>query len=377
MVHNIIVVGAGAAGLACAISAATQGANVTLVEKMANLGGTVAHSLIHTIGGLYDDAGDYINEGLPITLTESLLHANVHTAKRRMGKVWTLSVDPAIYESVIERWVARFANITVLRNAYPTQIQIEGSRVEQISVTNGKETMTFRADALVDATGSAAVVRRVDASKVVEGDALSGLIFQIRGVAPNALKFPKNVGMQRTIKKAINAGNLSTLFTRTWFDRGVYPDEVYAKANILLSAYDEGAVPELRAQLLRVLQRMPDFAQAQIVRVGRLGVRDGGRIKGDYCLTLDDIKAGRQFADSVGRCAWPIEYWDPRKGVTLDHLPPHHTYEIPLPSLKVAGFENLWAVGKCLSAEKLAQASARVAGTCWAMGDALGQVLTH
>jgi hypothetical protein len=36
---------------------------------------------------------------------------------------------------------------------------------------------------------------------------------------------------------------------------------------------------------------------------------------------------------------------------------------------------NVWAAGKSLSAEKLAQASARVAGTCWAMGDALGRVI--
>ncbi len=87
------------------------------------------------------------------------------------------------------------------------------------------------------------------------------------------------------------------------------------------------------------------------------------------------MKEGRRFADSIGRCAWPIEYWDPEKGVTLDYLPPKHFYEIPLRALKVAGMENLWAAGRCLSAEKLAQASARVAGTCWAMGDALGQAI--
>ena len=56
--NKIVIVGAGAAGLACAISAARRGANVHLVEKTSALGGTVAHSLIHTIGGLYVDAGE-------------------------------------------------------------------------------------------------------------------------------------------------------------------------------------------------------------------------------------------------------------------------------------------------------------------------------
>ena len=378
--NKIVIVGAGAAGLACAISAARRGANVHLVEKTSALGGTVAHSLIHTIGGLYDDAGEYINEGLPIELAEWLHQANAQTRKRKMGKVWTLSVDPTTYKQVIEQWMARYANITVLRNAYPTRIQsadIEGrERITQIEVVHGPETKWLPVDALVDTTGSAEVVRLVDPHKVVEGDALAGLIFQIRGVAPNALRFPKNVGIQRHLQKAVSAGTLPSVFARTWFDVGVYADEVYAKANILTTVYDVDAVPGWQEKLMAFLRRFPDFADAHLVRVGRLGGRDGGRIKGEYCLTLDDVKCGRTFADSVGRCAWPIEYWDPDKGVTLDYHPAGHAYEIPLRSLKVLGIDNLWAAGKSLSAQKLAQASARVAGTCWAMADGLGKAIT-
>jgi hypothetical protein len=40
--------------------------------------------------------------------------------------------------------------------------------------------------------------------------------------------------------------------------------------------------------------------------------------------------------------------------------------------LQLAGYENVWAVGKCLSADRYAHASARVVGTCWAMGEAVG-----
>ena len=39
---EIVVVGAGAAGLSCALSAAAEGAYVVLLEKTAELGGTVA-----------------------------------------------------------------------------------------------------------------------------------------------------------------------------------------------------------------------------------------------------------------------------------------------------------------------------------------------
>ena len=381
--NKVVIFGAGAAGLACAISAAQQGAAVHLIEKTAHLGGTVAHSLIHTIGGLYDDEGAYLNAGLPIELAELLLQADTHSRKRQMGKVWTLSVDPALYAAVIEAWIERYANITVLCNTYPTDVQTlykragAKSQVTQVEVVQASKTEVLPVDVLVDATGSAAVVRLIDPSLVVAGDALAGLIFQIRGVAPNALKFPKNVGLQRNLQKAVETALVPQVFAQTWFDIGVYADEIYAKVSILASAYAASAVATWAVPLLNFLQTLPDFADARLERVGQLGIRDGGRIVGDYCLTLADVKAGRTFADAVGRCAWPIEYWDPEKGVTLEYLPAGHSYETPLRCLKVAGMENVWAAGKCLSAEKLAQASARVAGTCWAMGDGLGKAIAR
>lgn len=374
---HIVVVGAGAAGLSCAISAATHGARVHLVEQSPVLGGTVAHSLIHTIGGLYDDAGHYLNVGLPVTLTEALLQADAHTRQRQMGKVWVLSVDPAIYERVITEWLARLSTITVWRNTTPIRVHTQGARVDVLEVACGQETCSLPVDALVDATGSAAVVRLLDARKVVPGAALAGLIIQLRGVAPNALTFPKNVGVQRQIQHAVTESRLPFVFARTWFDQGVYPDEVYAKLNILAADYDAAALPDWQARLMDCLHALPDFAHGHITRVGRLGIRDGGRVQGEYCLTVEDVKSGCTFPDAVGRCAWPIEYWDPDKGVTLDYLPPGQSYSIPLRSLKVAGVDNLWVAGKCFSAEHLAQASARVAGTCWAMGDALGKVLAQ
>ena len=90
-------------------------------------------------------------------------------------------------------------------------------------------------------------------------------------------------------------------------------------------------------------------------------------------MTERDVKEGSRFADVACRACWPIEHWHPQKGISLEYLPDGQDYDIPLRSLRVAGFENLWAAGKCLSAEPRAQASARVVGTCWAMGEAVGK----
>jgi NADPH-dependent 2,4-dienoyl-CoA reductase/sulfur reductase-like enzyme len=60
----VVVCGGGAAGMAAALAAARAGTEVCLIEARRRLGGTVVHSLIHTLGGLYDGVGELLNEGL-------------------------------------------------------------------------------------------------------------------------------------------------------------------------------------------------------------------------------------------------------------------------------------------------------------------------
>lgn len=370
--YDLAIVGAGAGGLACAIAASDAGAKVCLVEKSTRLGGTVTHSLIHTLGGLYDDTGAYINPGLPVELAERLLKASPQTYKRNMGKVWVLNVNPAVYGRVLEDWVASKANITVLHNTSVTALKTAGKRVTGVDISQE----TVEADAFVDATGTAEVVRMLDASKVLTGNALAGLIFQIRGIAADSLLFPKNLGLRRSVQVAVEAGTLPRIFTSIWFDIGVQEDEAYAKLNLPAQEYSYELAESWQIALANFLRKLPGFSNVRIIR-GELGIRDGGRIQGEYCLTVADIKNAPPVLDPAGRCAWPIEYWQAETGVSLDYLPPGHTYTIPISALKVANMENLWAVGKCLSSEKAAQASARVAGSCWAMGEALGKALAN
>ncbi|MFN7929536.1 MAG: FAD-dependent oxidoreductase [Blastocatellia bacterium] len=225
----------------------------------------------------------------------------------------------------------------------------------------------------VDTTGSAQVVRRIDSRLVNEGEALGGFIVQLRGLARGDA-VSENTSL-REIRQAVAREALPPECATVWLDSGVYDDEAYAKFSVAPTAYDDARMRLVAAQLVAFLHNLPGFACAFIHRIGQLGIRDGGRIQGEYCLTEEDIKTGRKFPDAACRAAWPIEHWHPQQGVTLEYLPPGHTYEIPLGCLQVAGFANLWAAGKCLSAEPRAQASARVVGTCWAMGEAVGRHL--
>lgn len=373
----VVVVGAGAAGMACALATARHGKEVVLVEKTSGLGGTVKQALIHTLGGLFDDQGELLNQGLSVELCEKLFQACSQTKKRRIGKTWVLDVDPDIYTQVVTDWITATANITVYSHAEINRVVIEDKTVKQVIINRNNEIFTVNASALIDTTGSAEVVRQIDVDLVDEGMALGGYILQLRNVEPGTLKFPKGVALLRDIRRAAEQGQLSQECATVWLDSGVYADEVYAKFSVSMTDYQPEHMQMVASQLMDYLRHLPGFGTATLHAHSQLGIRDGGRIHGEYCLTAADVVSGKQFEDAVCQASWPIEHWHPDKGITLEYLPPGSTYTIPLRSLKVAGFSNLWAIGKCLSAEPRAQASARVVGTCWAMGAAVGKNLVR
>ena len=373
--RDIVIVGAGAAGIASALTAAAQGASVVLLEKSGQLGGTVTQTLIHTLGGLFDDQGDFLNPGLPVELTERLSQASPLTQKRRIGKTWTLSVDPEVYAQVVNDWINEYPNLEVRYHTTITNVLVNARRIDQVTVTDDHKSDTLHLQALIDTTGQADIVRQIDVNKVTEGAALAGLILQLRGVAPEAVKFPKGVALLQRIRKAAANHKLPPECATLWLDSGVYPDEVYVKFNLMPSDYNAARMTEVAEQLLTFLHSVPAFSKAFIKKSGQLGLRDGGRVQGDYTLTEADLKQGQRFPDAVCQASWPIEHWHPQQGVTIDYFPPGHRYDIPLGALKVSGLDNLFVAGKCFSAEPRAQASARVVGTCWAMGEGLVNAL--
>jgi hypothetical protein len=380
---DVVVTGAGAAGMAAAIAAARQGAEVLLFEKHGASGGTVVHGLIHTLGGLYDDEGGYLNPGLPLELAERLLKADRSTRPRKIGKIWTLSVEPGIYGRVTADWLVE-AGVRVLSGTAVTRVQATGGRIEALELRDqAGDVRHVHGGVVIDCSGSAEVVRLADPERVVEEEdrAAAGLIFQVGHVDPDALVFPRNIEILRGLRRAAEQGRLPEACVNAWVDVGVKEQEAYVKLFVPMAAQWRQPAELERATamarswrdaVLAHLKTLPGFGAATLGLTGDIGIRDGGRIVGDYLLTVEDVRNARIFPDAACRCNWPIEYWHPQTGVQLEYLPAGRYYEIPLRALRVKGYANLWAAGKCLSAEPRARASARVVGCCWGMGEAAG-----
>ena len=379
----VVVCGAGAAGLSAAIAAARGGSDVLLVEADAQPGGTVANALIHTLGGLFDSDGELLNDGLPRELMERLARADASVRKRKMGRVWVLQVCPNLYRRTITQWIGEEKRIKTLYDSKPVTVARSEIDLFEIEIAGAAGVARLRPRAVVDATGSAEVARLVDPQCVLDSErrAAGGWIFRLRNVSSNALESTKGLAVVRALREAAVAGTLPVECRQAWIDHGIHADEVFVKLFVPLSQRgSEGdcfkaiqrRAEATQAAVVEFLRRLPDFSQASVTETGCLGVRDGGRIRGRCVLSVDDVREGRSFDDGVCRCAWPIELWDPEQGLSIEYLRPGTSYQIPMRSLQLEGVRNFWVAGKCLSADRFAHASARVAGTCWAMGQAAG-----
>jgi hypothetical protein len=117
---------------------------------------------------------------------------------------------------------------------------------------------------------------------------------------------------------------------------------------------------------------VPGFEECYVQEIAtQVGIRETRRIVGAYVLTREDVLGSREFPDAIGVNGWPLEHHLPGT-VRFEYIPGRGYHGLPYRCLVPQGVDNLLVAGRCLSATPDAQASARVSGPCFAMGQAAG-----
>jgi len=136
---------------------------------------------------------------------------------------------------------------------------------------------------------------------------------------------------------------------------------------------------ELRRQALITVQFLkkyvPGFEAAHLIDAApQVGVRETRRIIGEYVLTKEDVIEGRRFPDVVAKGSHPADIHSPEdpKMVIHIHVKDGGSYDVPYRCLVPKKVDNLLVAGRCASASHEAMGSARVVGSCMAMGQAAG-----
>jgi len=122
-----------------------------------------------------------------------------------------------------------------------------------------------------------------------------------------------------------------------------------------------------------LVSELPFFKKSRIVGMSSHVLnREGIRVKGEYTLKTTDIINARKFSDGVVNNAWPIEFWDQKKGPSYKYLKSGDYYQIPARCLKAKDISNLYCAGRCISVFQEALGSTRVMGACISIGGEAG-----
>lgn len=121
---------------------------------------------------------------------------------------------------------------------------------------------------------------------------------------------------------------------------------------------------------------LPGFENAYISNIAdSLGIRVSNRIKGKYVYTIDDLKSGKKFKTPALVSNYPVDVH--RKDKNTSTLEKTGEYQLPIESLMAEDYDNLFVVGRGISADYLAQGALRVQASCFSMGEAVARYIKN
>lgn len=382
--YDVVVCGAGPAGVTAAITAARAGARTCLVENQGCLGGVWTGGLLSYILDAREKPG-FMRE-----LRDRLRERGALAERRDLydAEAMKLLLEELCTEAGVEvRLYSRLAGAVVEgRNLTHAIIEAKEGRV----ALSGKR--------FVDATGdgdlSALAGCGFDVGR--PGDGLTQpmtLMVLIAGVPENVRRGDYHSSLGGScIKKEVFREKLKAAgFSPSYTMPSIFALPNGLCAMMLNHAYEFSGL-DSRDLTRATIQTRKEVNEAVLAmrRIGlewegvtlvataaQIGVREGRRIHGRYRVTVEDLLEGRRHEDAIVRVSFPIDVHSMRKsdgggyggdGVNRPALP----YDIPLRALMAKDRDNLLLAGRCISGDFHAHASYRVTGDAVPTGEAAG-----
>jgi hypothetical protein len=421
---DVIVLGGGSAGVAAAVASARNGARTALIEAGPMLGGELLTGM--TVDGAINGRGEDTVGGVLTDLLQICRDMGGFVAKLNDWRlIQYVAYDPEIMKIAIPQLVFG-ADVTVFLQTFAEDIVQEKSTIRGIVVRNKGGRHLLTASNFVDASGDGDLCAMAGAEmlSVERGEKPQpmSMMFRMANVETDALlsyvrQNPECVAVGES--DAIRGGRTDREITEEIYRQGqpcvffkgdgpllgdaIHRGDMFPTALIMIQptsdarrevcinatrvTLDEPTRADNMATALRVLsgqvfqcarflrQSVPGFGSASISGMSpRIGIRETRRVVGDYMLTEDDVLQARKRDDGVAKGCHHVDIHQDGTGQIRIPVADGGSYDIPLGSLLPKGIDNVVIAGRCLSASREAQGSARVMGSCMAMGQAAGSL---
>jgi flavin-dependent dehydrogenase len=378
---EICVLGAGIAGISAAIEAARLGRKVLLVDGLPALGGQAVNSVIGTFCGLFSNGTDgfQLTGGIADDILRDLGAQGALHYRREHTTV-------VLYDEVaLGRWIERTvaaAGIELLLGAVLRRVRVEDRRIVALELATRHGDVEIGATGFVDASGDAALVWQagLDCREPAQGRVYGSQMMVLEQLDEAHYPTRREVS-ERLAAKAESYGLVRhDGFAFSFPGRGtalVNMNHVETPLDPFAASATGIVGKEQADRSLRFLQHEfpAAFGKAKVRAYGLPGIRQTRWIVGRHQLTVDEVRAGTRFADSIARTAWPIEQHHYAEGYVWEPFDRDHLHYVPFASLTPPSVDNVVAAGRCIDADSAALSSVRVMGPCIAMGAAAAHAL--
>lgn len=391
---DVIVCGAGPAGVTAAITAARAGAKVRLFEWRGCLGG------IWT-AGLLGYFLDFDKPGFAKELRQQLDRRN---ARANTKSYSAFCYDPEVLKLLLEELCVE-AGVKFQFHTKVSAAHREGRRLTTVITESKSGRQAWRAPVFIDATG--------------DGDlgALAGCSFEIGEAADcpcqpmslNALLMVKDVEALREFVRfgtplagENSKGDKKKRIKDAIVKTGHFPSYAnstlwHVSGNLIFAMlnHEYGIKPwdaaEITAATVRARAEMNKMVTGlnslggpwegiQLVATAeQIGVRDGRRLAGRFTVTKEDLK-GARYDDAVVRATFGVDVHATSAQLNKDAA--HRAdlnikvapYDIPLRAMIARDVDGLMMAGRCISGDFISHSSYRVTGNAVGMGEGTGAI---
>ncbi|MBN2570833.1 MAG: FAD-dependent oxidoreductase [Ignavibacteriales bacterium] len=400
--YDVIVAGAGIAGICAAIKSQKLGAETLLIERYSFLGGMSSAGMVTPL--------------MKYWFKDKILVKGVFEDLQNEMRKFDGMIDNGFYALEFRKAAYKLlknANVDILFNSEIIKTNFNNRKLESVTINSHNQKKIIQGNVFIDTSGDASLIY-LSGLPFQKGDEMTGnlqtmtLFFRMGGididrVKENAWKNKEDyfawifdtadyqkiisiAGFFNAVKKELEKGELqkelSYIFFTTLPEKG---EGAFNTTNIMgldASSSSDLTKAEIigREQVNQVINflvnKIEGFENSYLLESAvQIGVRETRRVIGDYTINGEDVKTGRKFNDAIARACYGIDiHGQENEDSRMEELPENQYYEIPMKALFVKDADNILSAGRCVSSTREGHSAVRIQPTCAAMGEAAGAI---
>ena len=380
--YDLVVVGAGIAGMSAAVSAARLGCKVALLNDRPVIGGNNSSEIRVHLGGRIE-AGPYKELG---------------NLQKEFGPTRGGNAQPADYYEDQKKmdWLLKEKNVSLFTNYRAIAVEKEGDRITAViakHIETGEE-KRFEAPLFSDCTGDGTIGYLAGADYRMGRESRDE--FGESTAPEQADKMTMGASVQwysEDTKKAssfpqfeygvdFNEKNCEKVTMGEWtWETGMNYDQI--KDFERIRDYGLMVVYSNWSYLKNEMKENDVYKNRKLAWVAYIsGKRESRRLMGDYILKEEDLRKHVVHEDGSAASTWSIDlhYPDPKNtenfpGQEFKSIAKHiniYPYPIPYRCLYSRNIDNLFMAGRNISVTHVALGTVRVMRTTGMMGEVVG-----